>query len=87
MKVIEIEHKITRDELKEMAARMFGDLVKAVVDVRKRIMAVDPELRSIRSCTLTRKVTCFKADQNRNTCGVSISILKPNGMSLLNSIR
>ena len=39
-----IENKITRNELKEMAKRMFGDLVKAVVDVQKRIMVVDAEL-------------------------------------------
>jgi hypothetical protein len=44
MKVI--KNKITIDELKEMAERMFGDLVKAVVDVRKRIMVVDAELHA-----------------------------------------
>ncbi len=41
-----IETGITRDELKQMADRMFGDLVKAVVDVRKRIMVVDAELHA-----------------------------------------
>lgn len=35
------EHKITIDELEEMAKAMFEDLVKAVVDVKKEIMAVD----------------------------------------------
>ncbi len=44
MKVIESKIKI--DELKEMAERMFGDLVKAVVDVRKRIMVVEAELHA-----------------------------------------
>jgi len=29
-----------------MAERVFGDMVKAVVDVRKRIMAVDAELHA-----------------------------------------
>ncbi len=34
------------DELKKMAVAMFGDLVKAVVDVDKEIIAVDAELHS-----------------------------------------
>lgn len=33
--------KITVDELKEMAQKMFGELVKADVDIEKRIMVVD----------------------------------------------
>ena len=43
--------KIVRDriaiaELKAMAEAGFGDLVKAVVDVRRRVMAVDAELHA-----------------------------------------
>jgi hypothetical protein len=41
MRIIDKEHPVTVDELAEMAARMFGDLVKAVVDVERGIMAVD----------------------------------------------
>ena len=41
-----IENRITRNELKEMAERLFGDMVKAVVDVRQRIMVVDAELHA-----------------------------------------
>ena len=33
-------------ELEEMAEKMFGNLVKAVVDVEKQIMAVDGELHA-----------------------------------------
>ena len=33
-------------ELREMAAKGFGDMVKAVVDVEKGIMAVDGELHA-----------------------------------------
>ena len=36
-----ITDNITIDELKEMSKKMFGNLVKAVVDVEKEIMAVD----------------------------------------------
>lgn len=39
-----ITDKITLAELSEMAEKMFGNLIKAVVDVEKEIMAVDAEL-------------------------------------------
>lgn len=41
-----IKDKITLKELKEMAQKMFGNLVKAVVDVEKKIMAIGGELHS-----------------------------------------
>ena len=41
-----IKDKITRLELREMSVKMFGNLVKAVVDIDKEIMAVDAELHS-----------------------------------------
>lgn len=37
---------ITIDELKQMAAGMFGDMVKAVVDVNAELIAVDAELHA-----------------------------------------
>ncbi|MDO8536060.1 MAG: DUF5674 family protein [Candidatus Omnitrophota bacterium] len=37
---------ITVDEIKGMAANLFGDMVKAVVDVEKSIIALDAELHS-----------------------------------------
>ena len=41
-----IDRVITRDELKEIAAGSFGDLVKAVVDVERLLIAIDAELHS-----------------------------------------
>ena len=41
-----IENKITTDELQEMAKNMFGNLVKAVVDIGRGILAVDAELHA-----------------------------------------
>lgn len=41
-----ITNQITRQELKEMADKMFGNFVKAVVDVNKEIMAIDGELHA-----------------------------------------
>ena len=44
MKVI--KEILTLDELKKMAAARFGNLVKAVVDVDRELIAVDAELHS-----------------------------------------
>jgi len=41
-----IEKNITLDELGRMSQKMFVNLVKAVVDIKKEIMAVDAELHS-----------------------------------------
>ena len=41
-----ITDQITVERLKEMAKKMFGNLVKAVVDVEKEIMAIDGELHA-----------------------------------------
>ena len=45
MKVIH-DSDISIDELKQMAEQMFGDMVKAVVDISKKILVVDAELHS-----------------------------------------
>lgn len=44
MKVV--KEKITLQELRAMSAKMFGNLVKAVVDVKKGILVVDADLHS-----------------------------------------
>jgi len=41
-----VENNISIKELKEMSSKMFGNLVKAVVDVQKKILVVDSELHS-----------------------------------------
>jgi hypothetical protein len=41
-----LEHPISLEELKAMAEGLFGNLVKAVVDVERRIMALDGELHA-----------------------------------------
>ncbi len=49
-----IKEKISRSQLKEMAAG-FGNFVKAVVDVEKRIMAVGGELHADEEALLLEK--------------------------------
>lgn len=44
--IIVITEKISKKELKRLAEKRFGDLIKAVVDIRNGIMAVDGELHA-----------------------------------------
>lgn len=44
--MIIVKDKITISELNEMSAKMFGNLIKAVVDIEKGIMAVDADLHA-----------------------------------------
>jgi hypothetical protein len=41
-----VDKKISLQELKKMAKSKFGNLVKAVVDIEKRVMVLDAELHS-----------------------------------------
>lgn len=41
-----ITEKISIQELKKMSEKMFGGLVKAVVDIEKKIMVVDAGLHA-----------------------------------------
>lgn len=41
-----ITEKLTLSELQQMAAALFGNMVKAVVDVERDLLAVDAELHS-----------------------------------------
>jgi hypothetical protein len=50
-----VKEKIELSELNDMAAAMFGDLVKAVVDINKKIMAVDSELHSDEEALLLKE--------------------------------
>ena len=46
MKLADRNNPVTLGELREMAAGMFGDLVKAVVDLKREVMALDAELHA-----------------------------------------
>ena len=46
MRVVDQEHKISKEELKKMSEKMFGELVKAVVDIEKRIIMMDADLHA-----------------------------------------
>jgi hypothetical protein len=46
MRFVDSDNPVTLNKLKEMAAAMFGDLVKGVVDVKRGIMVLDAEMHS-----------------------------------------
>ncbi len=50
-----VTEKIKLSELKEMTAAMLGNLVKAVVDIKKETMVVDAELHSDEEALLIKE--------------------------------
>ena len=41
-----VDQKLTREELKKIAQMTFGEMVKAVVDIKRNLLAVDAELHA-----------------------------------------
>ena len=62
-----IEENISIKELKEMSSKMFGNLVKGVVDVEKEILVVDAELHSDQEAYLLEK-----GSKQENLWGINI---------------
>ena len=46
VEIVLVDGPITRERLREIASLRFGDLVKAVVDIEKGVMAIGGELHS-----------------------------------------
>jgi hypothetical protein len=46
MRIVTLDHPIDLDELRRMAEGRFGDLVKAVVDIRLSVMLVDADMHA-----------------------------------------
>lgn len=67
-----IEDKISIEELKKMAEKMFGNLVKAVVDVEKGIIAVNGELHSDEEALLIQN-----GSKQENLWGINLYPDKP----------
>ena len=62
-----IEKELTLDKLRQMATETFGNLVKAVVDVDKGVIAVDAELHSDLEALLLEK-----GSKQRNLWGINL---------------
>lgn len=55
MRMVDSEKQVTLHELKQMAEATFGNLVKAVVDIRREIIVVDAELHSDQEALLLER--------------------------------
>src|SRR3989338_5841177 len=62
-----IAEKVTLNELNQMAARMFGNMVKAVIDVDKELVALDAELHSDLEALLIEN-----GSQQKNLWGINL---------------
>lgn len=62
-----IKDNISINELKEMSAKMFGNLVKAVVDIEKEIMAVDADLHADEEALLLEN-----GSEQKNLWGINL---------------
>ena len=67
MKIIDHKNKIIRRELQKMTSKMFGNLVKAVVDIEQEIIAVDAELHSDEEASLLEK-----GSEQKNLWGINL---------------
>lgn len=63
-----IKNSVSRQELREIAARQFGDFVKAVVDVEQKIMAIGGELHADEEVVLSETENSRRED----TWGVNL---------------
>lgn len=62
-----VEDKISINELQGMAEQLFGNLVKAVVDIEKEIMAVNGELHADEEALLLSE-----GSEQKNLWGINI---------------
>ena len=66
-----ITDKISVEELKKMADKMFGNLVKGVVDIEKEVMAVNGELHADEQALLIEN-----GSKQENLWGINIYLEK-----------
>ncbi len=67
-----VREQITISELRQMAKNSFGNLVKAVVDIEKKIMAVDADLHSDQEAFLLER-----GSEQKNLWGINILVDLP----------
>lgn len=62
-----VQDNVSLKELKKLAKKRFGDMVKAVVDVEREIMAIDGELHADEEALLLEKES-----QQNNLWGINL---------------
>lgn len=73
MQIEIIKEPVSRNELKQIAKSQFGDLVKAVVDVEKEIMAIGGELHADAEALLLQE-----GSWQKNLWGINLYPGKPD---------
>ena len=68
MEIKIIKNGVKKEELQKIASQQYGNLVKAVVDVEKEIMAIGGELHADEEVFLTEK----EDSKRENTWGINI---------------
>jgi len=68
-----VKDLISKEELRNIAKNQFGDLVKAVVDVRQSIMAIGGELHADEEVLLSEQ----EGSQRKDTWGINLYPEKP----------
>lgn len=67
-----IREKISKTDLAKIASEGFGDMVKAVVDIKKEIMAISGEMHSDEEAVLLQDGSC-----QEDLWGINIYPLQP----------
>lgn len=67
MRLLQKNKKISREELRRMSANLFGNFVKAVVDVEEGTMVVDAELHADQEAFLLEN-----GSQQKNLWGINL---------------
>ncbi len=73
IKIIKEDQPITKEVLRKMAKEMFGNLVKAVVDVDQGIMAVGGEFHSDAEVLLSEQ----ENSRREHTWGINLRLEEP----------
>ena len=71
MKIKIVGNAISKEELKKIAENQFGDLIKAVVDVEKELMAIGGELHADEEVLLLEQ-----GSKQENLWGINLRIDK-----------
>ena len=67
-----IKNSVSKEELNDIAKNQFGDLVKAVVDIKKEIMAIGGELHADEEALLLQQ-----GSHQENLWGINLYLNKP----------
>lgn len=72
MEIKIVKSTISKEELKKIAKNQFGDVVKAVVDIEKEIMAIGGDLHADEESLLLQQ-----GSDQKNLWGINLYIDKP----------